>query len=146
MKIVIQRALSSSVEVNTKKVGEISHGLVLLVGFKKGENPDLEKIVDKIIHLRLFEDEKGEFNLSLLDKKASILCVSQFTLYASIKKGRRPDFSLAMPYKEAEVLYQKFVDILKTKVPVETGCFGSDMKVSLINDGPVTIILESEDL
>lgn len=146
MKLLIQRALSSFVEVDSKKVGEIPYGMVLFVGFKKGENPDFEKIVEKIVHLRIFKDEKGEFNSSILEVKGKILCISQFTLYASIKKGRRPDFSLAMPYEEAKDLYQKFVEVLKKQVPVETGIFGEDMKVSLTNDGPVTILVESEDL
>ncbi len=146
MKILIQRALSSFVSVDSRKVGEISSGMVLFVGFKKGENPDFEKIVDKLVHLRIFSDEKGEFNSSILDVRGSILCVSQFTLYASVKRGRRPDFSLAMPYEEAQVLYQKFVEVLKRWVPVETGIFGEDMKVSFTNDGPVTLLLESEDL
>ncbi len=146
MKILIQRVLSSFVSVDSRKVGEISSGMVLFVGFKKGENPDFEKIVDKLVHLRIFSDEKGEFNSSILDVRGSILCVSQFTLYASVKRGRRPDFSLAMPYEEAQVLYQKFVEVLKRLVPVETGIFGEDMKVSFTNDGPVTLLLESEDL
>ena len=131
MKILIQRSLSSFVSVDSRKVGEISSGMVLFVGFKKGENPDFEKIVDKLVHLRIFSDEKGEFNSSILDVRGSILCVSQFTLYASVKRGRRPDFSLAMPYEEAQVLYQKFVEVLKRWVP-EIGRASGRERVSAV--------------
>ena len=146
MRVVIQRSLHSYVEVDSKIVGEIPFGLVLLVGFRKDERVSLEKVVDKILHLRIFSDENGKLNRSILDVQGSILCISEFTLYGDIQHGNRPSFTSSMPYLEASLLYDEFVALLKDKVHVETGIFGADMKVSIINDGPVTLVLESEDL
>lgn len=146
MKVVVQRSKNASVSVNEKIVGKIDYGLVLLVGFTNTDTIEhLEYMVDKIINLRIFDDEFGVMNKSLLDVKGSILSISQFTLYADCKKGRRPSYINALNPNDATILYDKFNNILKSKnVVVETGIFGADMQVELINDGPVTIILERE--
>lgn len=148
MRVVIQRSLNSSVSVNNKIVGSIDHGLVLLVGFTKGDNEEvINKMVKKIINLRIFDDEKGIMNKSLIDVDGSILSISQFTLYANTKKGNRPSYIEALSGTEARPLYDLFNDKLRSnKVKVETGIFGSDMKVNILNDGPVTILLESSDI
>lgn len=145
MKVVIQRTKQAKVTVANKIIGEIDKGLVILVGFTKGDtNKEIEDMIKKIIHLRIFNDEKGLMNYSLLDVGGSILTVSQFTLYANTKKGRRPSYEQALNPKEAELLYDLFNENLKKeKIKVETGLFGSKMEVEMINDGPVTIILES---
>lgn len=144
MKLVIQRSKEAKVEVNEKIVGSINHGLVVLVGFTPGDTEtDIDYLIDKIIHLRIFDDESGVMNRSLLDVKGSILSISQFTLYADTKKGRRPSYIHAMKGDEAISLYELWNQKLSSFVHVETGIFGAEMKVSLINDGPVTIILES---
>lgn len=144
MKLVIQRSKEAKVEVNEKIVGSINHGLVVLVGFTPGDTEtDIDYLIDKIIHLRIFDDESGVMNRSLLDVKGSILSISQFTLYADTKKGRRPCYIHAMKGDEAISLYELWNQKLSSFVHVETGIFGAEMKVSLINDGPVTIILES---
>lgn len=145
MKVVIQRTKQAKVTVANKIIGEIDKGLVILVGFTKGDtNKEIENMIKKIIHLRIFNDEKGLMNYSLLDVGGSILTVSQFTLYANTKKGRRPSYEQALNPKEAELLYDLFNENLKKeKIKVETGLFGSKMEVEMINDGPVTIILES---
>lgn len=145
MKVVIQRTKQAKVTVANKIIGKIDKGLVILVGFTKGDtNKEIEDMIKKIIHLRIFNDEKGLMNYSLLDVGGSILTVSQFTLYANTKKGRRPSYEQALNPKEAELLYDLFNENLKKeKIKVETGLFGSKMEVEMINDGPVTIILES---
>lgn len=145
MKVVIQRTKQAKVTVANKIIGEIDNGLVILVGFTKGDTTkEIENMIKKIIHLRIFNDEKGLMNYSLLDVGGSILTVSQFTLYANTKKGRRPSYEQALNPKEAELLYDLFNENLKNeKIKVETGLFGSKMEVEMINDGPVTIILES---
>lgn len=145
MKVVIQRTKQAKVTVANKIIGEIDKGLVILVGFTKGDTTkEIENMIKKIIHLRIFNDEKGLMNYSLLDVGGSILTVSQFTLYANTKKGRRPSYEQALNPKEAELLYDLFNENLKKeKIKVETGLFGSKMEVEMINDGPVTIILES---
>lgn len=147
MKVVIQRSLASHVEVDEKLVGSIDQGLVLLVGFTKGDNEKtIDLVINKILNLRIFDDENGIMNKSILDVGGSILSISQFTLYADIKKGRRPSYVNALNREEAIKLYDLFNKKLSEKINVETGIFGSDMKVNITNDGPVTIILESEDL
>lgn len=147
MKIVVQRSLNSSVSVENKVVGRIDKGLVLLVGFTYGDTKDiLDKMIDKVINLRIFEDENGVMNKSVLDVKGSILSISQFTLYADIKKGRRPSYINALNGSEAINLYDEFNKRLSNYVHVETGIFGADMKVNILNDGPTTIIIESSDL
>lgn len=146
MRTIIQRSKNASVEVDGKIVGKIEYGLVVLVGFTEGDTiKEIEYIADKIINLRIFDDENGVMNKSLVDVKGSILSVSQFTLYADTKKGRRPSYVNALGGEKATLLYQKFNEVLKGKgVKVEEGIFGADMKVQLLNDGPVTIILEKE--
>ena len=147
MKIVVQRSLNSSVSVENKVVGRIDKGLVLLVGFTYGDTKDiLDKMIDKVINLRIFEDENGVMNKSVLDVKGSILSISQFTLYADIKKGRRPSYINALNGSEAINLYDEFNKRLSNYVHVETGIFGADMKVNILNDGPTTIVIESSDL
>ena len=147
MKIVIQRCIKSSVEVENKVVGSINNGVMLLVGFTSGDNEEIiDYMVDKVINLRIFDDEEGVMNRSLIDVGGSVLSVSQFTLYADASKGRRPSYIKALKGDESVVLYDLFNKKLREKdVRVQTGIFGADMKVSLINDGPVTIILEKEN-
>lgn len=144
MKVVVQRSKKSSVEVDNVVVGSIDKGLVVLVGFTYGDDiHDIEYLVDKIINLRIFDDENGVMNKSILDVNGSILSVSQFTLYADTLKGRRPSYVNALKNIEAKPLYDLFNEKLREKIKVETGIFGSDMKVAITNDGPVTIIMES---
>lgn len=147
MRVIVQRALDASVEVDKEVIGEIKKGLMLLVGFTEGDNKEtIVKMINKIINLRIFDDENGVMNKSLLDTKGSILSVSQFTLYADTRKGRRPSYLNALRGEEATKLYDEFNNILKdNNIKVETGKFGADMKVRFTNDGPVTIILDSED-
>lgn len=130
--------------VNNEIVGSINEGLLILVGFNKEDTiKNIEEMSKKIVNLRIFNDDSGVMNLSLLDKDYSILSVSQFTLYADTKKGNRPSYINAMNGDNAKLLYEKFNEELKKYTKkVETGIFRADMKVSLINDGPVTIILE----
>lgn len=144
MKVVIQRSKEASVEVEGKIVGKIDFGLVILVGFTPGDTEkDIDYMVDKVVHLRIFDDENGVMNRSLLDIDGSILSVSQFTLYADTKKGRRPSYINAMKGEEAIQLYEKWNQKLSSFVPVETGIFGAEMQVKLVNDGPITIVMES---
>lgn len=144
MKVVVQRSKKASCTVNNKIVGSIENGLVLLVGFTQGDNIDnIKYLVKKIINLRIFNDENNIMNKSILDNKDyQILSISQFTLYADTKKGNRPSYISALNSIEASVLYDKFNEELKKYLPVETGIFGADMQINLINDGPITIILE----
>lgn len=145
MRIVVQRCREASVTVDDKIVGKIDKGLMLLVGFTKGDTlEEITYMADKVINLRIFDDENGVMNKSLLDINGSILSVSQFTLYGDAKKGRRPSYVKALGGEDAIKLYQLFNEELKKKVVVEEGIFGADMKVSLVNDGPVTILLEKE--
>lgn len=147
MRVVIQRSIASSVSVSNNIVGRIDRGLVILVGFTEGDNNSIiDKMVNKIINLRIFDDENGIMNKSLLDVGGKILSISQFTLYADTKKGRRPSYIKALKSDDAVKLYNLFNNKLRKKVSVETGIFGENMKVSITNDGPVTIIIESEDL
>ena len=144
MKVVVQRALNASVKINDKINGSIKNGLVLLVGFTYGDTTsDIDYMVNKIVNLRIFDDEFGVMNKSILDVGGSILSISQFTLYADTKKGRRPSYADALKGEEATILYDLFNQKLSEFVIVETGIFGADMKVTLTNDGPVTIIMES---
>lgn len=144
MRVLIQRSKNSSVMVQKQIVGEISYGLVLLVGFTYNDTiDDIEKLTKKVLNLRIFNDEKGIMNKSILDINGSILCISQFTLYASTEKGNRPSYIDAMPGSEAAKLYDLFCQKLKEYVNVEKGIFGEDMSVFINNDGPVTILLES---
>lgn len=147
MKVVIQRSKNASVEVDNKVVGKIDKGLVILVGFTESDNENIiDKMVNKVINLRIFDDENGVMNKSLLDGNGGILSISQFTLYADTKKGRRPSYIKALRGEESTILYDIWNNKLKEAgINVETGIFGADMKVSLINDGPVTIIIDSEE-
>lgn len=145
MRVLVQRSLDSSVSVSGKKVGKIDFGLVLLVGFTYGDTEkEIDYLINKIINLRIFDDENGVMNKSILDVKGSILSISQFTLYADTKKGHRPSYVKALKHGEASKLYDIFNDRLKKYVTVQTGIFGSDMLVDIKNDGPVTILLERE--
>lgn len=148
MRIVLQRVTHADVVIDGKTQGAIEKGYMLLVGFKASDNEHiLRKMADKVIHLRVFEDENMKMNKSLLDVQGSILSISQFTLYADSRKGRRPSFIEAAPPDISSPLYDQFNNILRDSgVHVETGIFGADMKVSLLNDGPVTIILDSDDI
>lgn len=144
MRVVIQRSLKSSVSVNNKEVGRINHGMVILVGFASNDTiKDIDYMVKKIINLRIFEDESGKMNRSILDEKGEILSISQFTLQADTKKGNRPSFKDAMEYNKAMKYYELFNQKLEENVFVKTGIYGENMQVSIQNDGPVTIILES---
>ncbi len=144
MKVVIQRSLDASVKVNGKTVGKIDKGYVVLVGFSSNDDElVLPKMAKKIINLRIFEDENNKMNYDIKKIDGQILLISQFTLY-SILDGNRPSFKDALNYKDAKALYEKFIEELrKYDIKVETGIFGEDMKVSLVNDGPVTILIDS---
>lgn len=144
MRVLVQRCDKALVRVNDNVVGSIDKGLMILVGFTGGDNFDTIKyMTDKVVNLRVFDDENGIMNKSLLDKSYSILSVSQFTLYGDASKGRRPSYINALNGSLAKPLYDKFNEELrKYGIKVETGIFGGDMKVELINDGPVTIMLE----
>lgn len=144
MKFVIQRVKNAQVDVNNKTVGKIDNGFLVLIGITHTDTKEIvDYLVKKLINLRIFEDEKGKMNLSLNDVKGSILLVSQFTLYADCSGGNRPSFVEAAKPDFANELYEYIISECKKKIDkVETGIFGADMKVSLINDGPVTILLE----
>ncbi|WP_313214360.1 D-aminoacyl-tRNA deacylase [Soonwooa sp.] len=146
MKIVIQRVSESSVKVDGKIVGEIGTGLMLLCGIDENDqNEDADWLVKKISDLRIFGDEDGKLNLSIKDIQGEILCISQFTLIADYKKGNRPSFIKAAKPDKAIPLFEHFKDELKKSgLKVESGIFGADMKVALINDGPVTIVMDSK--
>ena len=145
MRIIIQRVKKASVKVGNKTIGRIGKGFLVLLGVGEGDTEkEAEKLVDKIIQMRIFESEKSSFDKSLLDVGGEVLVVPQFTLYADTSKGRRPFFVEAAKPALAEKLFEKFVEILKEKgIRVEKGQFGAKMEVELINDGPVTIILDS---
>lgn len=146
MKSVIQRVKSASVTVDGQVVASIGKGLLVLVGIGKGDaESDLDWSLEKLINLRIFEKEEGRLDYSLLDVEGDLLLVSQFTLYGDCRKGRRPSFSEAMGADEARTMFQSFVEAAKKKVRnVQTGVFQASMDVSLVNDGPVTIILDSK--
>ncbi|PHV58070.1 D-tyrosyl-tRNA(Tyr) deacylase [Streptococcus macedonicus] len=145
MKVVIQRVKKAQVVIDEELVGDIKQGLLLLVGVDPDdEQEDLDYAVRKITNMRIFSDDMGKMNLSVQDVKGSILSVSQFTLFADTKKGNRPAFTGAAKPDKAEQLYNAFNESLAQYIPVETGVFGADMHVSLVNDGPVTIILDTK--
>ena len=145
MKAVVQRVIQASVSIGQEKVAQIGRGLVVLVGIAKGDSEkDAQYLVEKIANLRIFSDEQGKFNLCVQDIGGELLIVSQFTLLASTKKGRRPSFTEAAPPGEAEVLFKRFVELAQTTgLKVETGRFQEHMLVEIYNDGPVTILLDS---
>ena len=143
MRVLVQRSLDSSVKIDDKVVGKIDRGLVLLVGFTEGDNLDkINYLVNKVLNLRVFDDENGVMNKSILEVGGSILSVSQFTLYADTSKGNRPSYMKALRGEESTKLYDLFNEELKKHIHVETGVFGADMKVDIKNDGPCTILLE----
>lgn len=143
MRVVVQRVLNSSCKVNGKITGEIENGYMLLVGFNVDDTEkNVLEMVNKVINLRIMDDDNHVMNKSILDTKGSILSISQFTLYADTKKGNRPSYINAMKGDKAIKLYELFNNELRKYLPVEEGVFGADMKISLVNDGPVTIILE----
>ncbi|CAM3040029.1 D-aminoacyl-tRNA deacylase [Clostridium sporogenes] len=146
MRAVVQRVISSKVEVDGKVIGSIGKGLNVLLGISREDTEeDIKYLKEKIINLRIFEDENEKLNKSLLDIGGDIIIVSQFTLYGDCRKGRRPSFIEALGGEEAYTLYNKFVESVKKEVNnVATGEFGADMKVYIENDGPVTILLDSK--
>lgn len=146
MKAVIQRVSNASVNVDDKIVGEISDGLLLLIGIdEEDEKADADWLVQKILNLRIFGDEDGKLNRSVLDISGEILSISQFTLIADYKKGNRPSFIKAAKPDKAIPLFEYFkTEISKSNLKTESGIFGADMKVSLLNDGPVTIVMDSK--
>ena len=147
MKALLQRVSEAKVTVNSKIIGEIGTGWLILLGVGKADSEaEIPKLSEKILGLRLFSDADGKFNLSVQDVGGQILVVSQFTLFADCSRGRRPGFSNAAPPDVAKDLYERFVaELRKSGITVATGEFGADMKVSLVNDGPVTIMLDSAE-
>lgn len=147
MKIVIQRVEKANVLINNEKTVNINKGLMILAGFTYNDTiDDIDYIIKKIINLRIFEDNNEKLNLSVQDINGEILIVSQFTLYSNTKNGNRPSFKDSLPYSDANDLYDKFIRCLRESYNnIKTGEFGANMKVSLINDGPVTIIIDSKD-
>ena len=145
MKVVVQRSNKAKVLVDNKVVGQIDKGMMLLVGYTNNDTEkEIDYMVNKIINLRIFDDENGVMNKNILDYGGSILSVSQFTLYADSRKGNRPSYINALKGEEAVKLYDLFNKKLSEKIKVEAGIFGAEMKVDFINDGPITIILEKE--
>ena len=145
MKVLVQRSKESSVSVENKIVGKIQNGLVLFVGFtEKDSFNEIEYLAKKVVNLRIFDDENGVMNKSILDVGGSILSISQFTLYADTTKGNRPSYVKALNGKDATILYDKWNETLRKYLNVETGIFGADMQVQIHNDGPITILLEKE--
>jgi D-tyrosyl-tRNA(Tyr) deacylase len=146
MRAVIQRVSRAAVRIDGEIHGEITHGMVVLLGIRGGDAvSDLQWLVEKVINLRIFEDQQGKMNRSLADIDGEMLIISQFTLYGDCRKGRRPGFSSAAPPEIAEPLYQRFIEEVKNRqVKVATGIFQAAMEVELVNDGPVTLLLDSE--
>lgn len=144
MKILIQRVAHAKVEVDSKTVGVIGEGVVVFVGITHNDTiAQATWLANKLINLRMFEDDQGKINQSLIDRKGSALIISQFTLYADCSGGRRPSFTQAAPPEIAKPLYEQFVkEVHQGGIPVETGVFGAEMRVSLLNDGPLTLLLE----
>lgn len=146
MRSVVQRVSRAAVNVNGETVGRIGKGFLVLLGVGiEDSSQDLAWMVDKIVGLRVFEDEEGKMNRSILEEKGEILLVSQFTLYGDCRRGKRPSFSTAAPPQKAKALYDEAVTKIAARgVSVETGIFQADMKIDLVNDGPVTLLLDSE--
>ena len=143
MRVLVQRCDKASVKVDNKIVGKIDKGMMILVGFTQTDTSEIiDYMVDKVLNLRIYDDESGVMNKSILEVGGSILSVSQFTLYADTRKGRRPSYVNALNGEKSTLLYDEFNEKLRKHIHVETGIFGADMKVELINDGPVTIMLE----
>lgn len=147
MRVVVQRVKYASCTVDNKITGKIDKGYMLLVGFNKEDKlENIDLLTKKIIGLRVFEDENGKMNKSIMDVNGNILSISQFTLYADSRHGNRPSFTDALEYDKASKYYDIFCDKLNEVVHTEKGIFGADMKIELLNDGPVTIILDSDEL
>jgi len=148
MRFIIQRVKKASVEVENKIVGKIEQGFLVLIGITQEDNEQTaDKLIKKLINLRVFTDENDKMNLSLKDIKGEMLLVSQFTLYADCKKGNRPSFDKSAKFDVANKLYEYIIaECKKTGINIETGVFGAKMQVSLVNDGPVTIILDSDEI
>lgn len=146
MRAVLQRVLEANVKVNGETVGSIDKGIMVLVGFKATDDrKTIEYMIEKINNLRIFEDENEKMNLSLHDIEGQILIVPNFTLYGDCRKGRRPSYATGAPIQRARELFDEFIKVAKTKdIYVETGIFQADMKVSIINDGPVTLLIDSD--
>ncbi len=146
MRAVVQRVVKGSVTVENELIGAIDSGLVVLIGVGTGDTAeDARYLAEKIVNLRIFEDEQGKFNYSLLDVKGQLLAVSQFTLFGDCRKGRRPSFSTAAQPDEAQLLYERFVEeVKKFGITVATGRFQAHMLVNIANDGPVTLLLDSK--
>lgn len=143
MKVVIQKCINSSVSVDGKEISKIGKGLMVLVGFTNTDTgKEIDFMVNKVLNLRVFEDENDVMNESVKDVCGEILCISQFTLYGDASHGNRPSYILAMPGDKAKPLYDTFCDKLNLTIPTKKGVFGADMKVNLVNDGPTTIIIE----
>ena len=143
MKLVVQKCLNASVSVDGKIINKIENGLVVLAGFTHTDTEkEIDFMVNKVLNLRIFEDEKGVMNKSIKDVQGEILCISQFTLYGDASHGNRPSYILAMPGEKAKALYDLFCEKLNSTIPTKKGVFGADMKISLVNDGPTTIIIE----
>lgn len=143
MRILVQRSKNSKVLVNNHVVGEIDFGFVIFIGFSIVDTKEnVDKLIKKLLNLRVFDDANGVMNKSILDIGGSILSISQFTLYADTKKGNRPSYVMSMKYDDANNLYNYFNDELKKYINTSTGIFGSEMEVNIINDGPITIMLE----
>ncbi|MDQ7798357.1 MAG: D-aminoacyl-tRNA deacylase [Candidatus Edwardsbacteria bacterium] len=148
MRLVIQRVSSASVTVENNLTGKIGQGLVILAGFSHlDDGTVIARLAEKAVNLRVFEDDAGKMNLSLQDVRGGILLVSQFTLYADCRKGRRPSFTDAAAPEKAQSLYQRLIDAFKSSgIEVQAGVFGARMLVSINNDGPVTVIIDSRDI
>ena len=146
MKVLVQRCKKAKVTVNNNIVGSIDKGMMILVGFTKGDSDkEIDYLINKILNLRIFDDEDGIMNRNIKQDGGSILSISQFTLYANTDKGNRPSYIEALESNKAKILYELFNEKLSKEIKVETGMFGEDMQVDFINDGPVTILLERED-
>lgn len=144
-RVVVQKCLESSVSVDGNVISSIGKGLMLLVGFTHGDSfVDLEYLVNKVTKLRIFEDQDGIMNKSVIDVGGSILCISQFTLYGNTKKGNRPSYVDALDSDDAILLYDRFCEMLNSVVPTYKGSFGNHMSVSLVNDGPTTILIDTK--
>ncbi len=147
MRVIIQRVLSASIRIDEAIHSQINHGLLILIGVTHNDTKeDIEWLVQKIVNLRIFNDEKGKMNRSIHDVQGEFLVVSQFTLFASTKKGNRPSFIASAKPEIAVPIYENFIEeIKKCGLVIQTGVFGADMKVSFVNDGPVTIIIDSKN-
>lgn len=148
MRLLIQRVSQAEVMIDKKIVGKIGRGFLVLCGFKKNDTANfIGKIAEKCLNLRIFEDDQGKMNLSLLDISGELLVISQFTLYANCRKGRRPSFNNSMPPEDSEKLYDLLIkELKKSGLKVASGSFGAKMDIALNNDGPVTIMLDDEEL